>query len=207
MANDFSNFTERDTQPSEDSLARRTEIASTERRYFAESAVDGDDRSVRMLGGTEGDGQQRSARLLGGVQSDSLETSARLLGGEESHANADEDEGEIGADEARREYAATADLEKPKTLAYSVTALVFSVLSIICCCSGFLSCLFGILAIIFAVVSRGHLGYFESMAIVGLIIGIIGAILGLFVGWVTWFGIVGDMEILEQAFGNFQTNF
>ena len=63
------------------------------------------------------------------------------------------------------------------------------------------------LAIVFAIISRRHLSYFDSMAIVSLIIGIIGMILGLFIGLVTIFGIVGDVEIFEQAFGDIQTNF
>ena len=181
MANDFSNFTDRDneqrTQRSEDSPSRRVEGAAVERRYFAEDGEEND-----------------------------LSAAARRLGGRADEADQDESSADIDAGEVRRAYAATAELEKPKTMAYSVTALVFSVLSIICCCSGFVSALFGILAIVFAIVSRRHLTYFDSMAIISLIIGIIGAILGLFVGLVTLFGIVGDIEIFEQAFGDIQTN-
>lgn len=178
MANDFSNFTGREDAGLEDSLPRRAEEAAAERRYFAEEG-----------------------------EMEDLGAAARLLGSEGDGANQREDYSDADADEVRRAYAASADAEKPKTMAYSVTSLVFSVLSIICCCSGFLSCLFGILAIVFAVVSRRHLGYFDSMAIVGLIIGIIGAILGLFVGLVTVFGIFSEIEVFEEAFGGLQTDF
>ena len=111
MANDFSNFTERDderrSQQSEDSLSRRAEAIGDERRYFAE----------------DGEG-------------DDFGSAARLLGASDNEANQREGYTDDTADEVHRAYAATTDLEKPKTMAYSVTALVFSVLSIICCCSG-----------------------------------------------------------------------
>ena len=182
MANDFSHFTGRDEEPStertEDMLSRRAEEAAEERRYYAE----------------DGEG-------------DDLTSAARLLERQTDDANARQDYRDADADEVRRAYEETANPEKPKTLAYSVTSLVFSVLAIICCCSGFLSCLFGILAIVFAIVSRHHLGYFDSMAIVGLIIGIIGAILGLFVGLVTVLGLFSDFEIFSESVGDIQTDF
>lgn len=174
MANDFSNFTDRE----DEQHTARGEDAAGARRYYAE------------------DGER-----------DDLGTAARLLGAEGNDANQREGCEDADAEEVRRAYAATAGFDKPKTMAYSVASLVFSVLSIICCCSGFLSCLFGLLAIVFAIVSRHHLTYFDSMAIIGLIIGIIGAILGLFVGLVTVFGIFGEIEVFEQAFGDIQTDF
>lgn len=182
MANDFTPFTDRENEQSsprsEDTLSRRAEGAAGERRYFAE------------------DGER-----------DDLSVASRLLGAESDGANQRQSHTDPDADEVRRAYEETASLDKPKTMAYSVTSLVFSVLSIICCCAGLFSCLFGILAIVFAIVSRRHLGYFDSMAIVGLVIGIIGAILGLFVGLITVFGLFSDMEVFEEAFGGIQTDF
>ena len=182
MANDFSHFTgreqEQDLPHSEDVLSRRAEEAAEERRYIAE-----DDAT------------------------DDLGSAARLLSQASENANQRQDYHDADADEVRRAYQQTPSSDKPKTLAYSVTSLVFSVLAIICCCSGFLSALFGVLAIVFAIVSRRHLGYFDSMAIVGLIIGIIGMILGLFVGFITVFGIFSDLEVIEEAFGGIQTDF
>ena len=71
------------------------------------------------------------------------------------------------------------DKGKPKTLAFSIVSLVTGILSIICCCTVWLSLPFGVISIIFAVVSRKVLGYFDGMAIAGLILGIFGTVLGI----------------------------
>lgn len=68
-----------------------------------------------------------------------------------------------------------------KTMAYSVASLLLSLMSLVCCCTGAVSMLFGILAIVFAVVSRRHLGYFDTMALIGLVVGIVGTVFGAFV--------------------------
>lgn len=70
---------------------------------------------------------------------------------------------------------------KSKTLAFSVVSLVTGILSIICCCGIWVSLPLGIIAIIFAAVSRKTLGYFDGMAIAGLILGIFGAVIGIMV--------------------------
>ncbi len=71
-------------------------------------------------------------------------------------------------------------LDRPKTMAYSVASLLLSLMSLVCCCTGAISMLFGILAVVFAILSRRHLGYFDTMALIGLIVGIVGAVFGAF---------------------------
>ena len=79
------------------------------------------------------------------------------------------------------------DHEKPsvasvpqKTMAYSILCLVLSLLSIVCCCSGFISLVFAAVSIAFAIVSRKHLGYFDSISIIGLVVAIMGVVFSLF---------------------------
>ena len=68
----------------------------------------------------------------------------------------------------------------PKTMAYSVICLILSLMSIVCCCTGFISLLFAAVSIAFAIVSRKHLGYFDAMSVVGLVVAIVGAVFSLF---------------------------
>ena len=84
--------------------------------------------------------------------------------------------------------------EKPKTMAYSVASLILAMMSLACCCVGWASILFGILSIVFAIVSRRHLGYFDSMAVVGLIIGIVGTVCG---GFMLTFNLLNVAEGFE----------
>lgn len=64
-----------------------------------------------------------------------------------------------------------------KTYSWSLAAMICGIISVICC-TGYVGIVLGALAIIFAIVSRKNLGYFDSMAIAGLVLGIIGFILG-----------------------------
>ncbi len=70
------------------------------------------------------------------------------------------------------------DMMHPKTQAYSIVALVAGIASVATCCSGIFSVAAGCVAIIFAIVARKHLGYFDTKALLGLIFGIFGAVLG-----------------------------
>lgn len=65
-----------------------------------------------------------------------------------------------------------------KTYGWSVASMVCGILSVICCCLGYAGLVLGVLAIVFAVISRKNLGYFDGMAIAGLVLGIIGLVLG-----------------------------
>ncbi len=66
---------------------------------------------------------------------------------------------------------------RPKTLGWSVASLVTGIVSVVCCCLGWVGFI-GIAAIVFAVIARRQLGYFDGMAIAGLILGIFGVVFG-----------------------------
>ncbi|MBO7304536.1 MAG: DUF4190 domain-containing protein [Clostridia bacterium] len=67
---------------------------------------------------------------------------------------------------------------RPKTRVWSVFSMVFGILSVVCCCLTYVALVFGILALVFAVVSRTRLGYFDGMAIAGLVLGVFGTVIG-----------------------------
>lgn len=88
-------------------------------------------------------------------------------------------------------------LMKPKTRVWSVLSVVLAALSILCCCFDFAGIIFGVIAIVLAVVSRKVLGYFDTTAIVAIIIAIFGIVLSvalLIVGVV----IANNPEYLEM---------
>lgn len=87
--------------------------------------------------------------------------------------------------------------ERPKTMAYSVASLLLALMSIGCCCMWQISVLLGALAIVFAVLSRRHLGYFDSMAVVGLIVGIVGTVFGAFVMVVDLLSVTEGFEAIS----------
>lgn len=70
------------------------------------------------------------------------------------------------------------DEKKPKSRIWSVIAIAVAIVSVICSFFGWAGILIGALAVIFAAVSRLNLGYFDGMAIGGIIIGIFGAVFG-----------------------------
>lgn len=67
---------------------------------------------------------------------------------------------------------------RPKTLGWSVAALVLGIVAAITSAFGWSSIILGAAAIACAVVSRLVLGYFDGKSIAGLILGIFGAVFG-----------------------------
>ena len=65
-----------------------------------------------------------------------------------------------------------------KSRAWSVASIAVAVASVICCCLPWFGLVCGILAVVFAVVSRKAIGYFDNLAIAGLIVGIFGIVFG-----------------------------
>lgn len=84
-------------------------------------------------------------------------------------------------DDTENPYRAESDLAKRKTHAFSVVSLVTGIFSILCCCSAYGGLVLGVCAIVFAIVSRRHLGYFEGMALAGLVCGIMGTLFSLLI--------------------------
>ena len=70
------------------------------------------------------------------------------------------------------------DKSKPKTLGWSVASMVLGILSLVCCCLPFGGLAFSVAAVVLSVVARKTLGYFDGMAIAGLILGIFGLVMG-----------------------------
>lgn len=69
---------------------------------------------------------------------------------------------------------------KSRSRGFAIASLVLGILSLVCCCISYAGLVMATLAIIFAIVSRKKMGYFDSLAIAGLIVGIIGVIFGAF---------------------------
>ena len=67
---------------------------------------------------------------------------------------------------------------KHKTLGWSASSMVFGIISVLLCFFGWVGLIFGAVAIILSAVSRILLGYFDGMAIAGLILGIFGVVFG-----------------------------
>lgn len=89
-----------------------------------------------------------------------------------------EEKNEKGFEENEFVYKAVMD-GKRKSRAWSVASVVVSVVSLICCCAHWVGAVLGALAIIFAIISRKNIGYFDGLAIAGLIIGIFGVVFGI----------------------------
>ena len=84
-----------------------------------------------------------------------------------------------GASEEERKYAYKTVMDGvPRSRGWSVASMVLGILSVLCCCLTYGGLVMGLLSIVFAVVSRRNLGYFDGMAIAGLVIGIIGTVFG-----------------------------
>ena len=68
---------------------------------------------------------------------------------------------------------------RPKTIGWSIAALVTGIISAVTCSFGWSSLVLGIAAIVFSAVSRRILGYFDGRSIAGLILGIFGTVFGI----------------------------
>ena len=92
--------------------------------------------------------------------------------------------------------------EQKQSKGFAIASLVLGIASIVCCCLDVVSVVCAILAIVFAVLSRRQLGEFHGMAIAGLICGIVGLALSVYL---IVDGILNpasdvDPEIWEQYF-------
>ena len=78
--------------------------------------------------------------------------------------------------EADRAFAIVNEKGKPKTLIWSVVALICGIVSLVLSTLGWAGLIVGVVAIIFAVVARVKMGYFNSYIIAALICSIFGFI-------------------------------
>lgn len=116
----------------------------------------------------------------------------------ESIPKRDAEEEDSGTSRAyRRMYRESADesVDRPKTILFSLAALLLAIASLIGGAFGFIGAILGGLAIVFAIVSRFHLGYFDPKSVIALILGIVGVIFGLFIGII-------NLPTIFQGIGN-----
>ncbi len=71
------------------------------------------------------------------------------------------------------------EIATPKSEGYALLSLIFGIFSVVCCFVGWAGLTTGVIAIVLAVMSRRHLGYFDTMTVIGLILGICGAVFGI----------------------------
>ena len=67
---------------------------------------------------------------------------------------------------------------KEKSRVWSVASIAIAAASLLCCAFPYPAIVLGALAIVFALFSRRNIGYFDGLALVGLIIGIAGIVFG-----------------------------
>ncbi len=91
---------------------------------------------------------------------------------------------------------------------FAVASLILGIVSVVCCCISYAGLAMAILAIIFAVVSKRKMGYFDSLAVAGLILGIVGTVFGatvVLVDVLSRFGYFGDLEdLFEEAMKQYE---
>ncbi len=63
---------------------------------------------------------------------------------------------------------------------FAVASLVLGIISIVCCCLYPVALALGILAIVFAVINRRQAGTFSGLSTAGLVLGIVGTVLALY---------------------------
>lgn len=67
---------------------------------------------------------------------------------------------------------------KEKSRVWSVASIAMAAASLFCCMFPYPAILLGALAIVFALFSRRNIGYFDGLALIGLIVGIAGMVFG-----------------------------
>ena len=100
---------------------------------------------------------------------------------------------------------------KKKSRVWSVVSLICSIISLLCCCFPVMGIVLGILAIVFAVVSRSSIGYFDGLAIAGLIVGIFGLVFSVAIFVIAnspWFAeLLKEYEEYEKSQGSGDMSF
>ena len=82
-----------------------------------------------------------------------------------------------GSDGTNRSYTFQTVMDiKSRNRGFAIASMVLGIFSILCCCSIYIGLITGILAVTFAIISRVRMGYFDGMAIAGLVLGIIGLV-------------------------------
>ncbi|MBQ8380297.1 MAG: DUF4190 domain-containing protein [Clostridia bacterium] len=113
---------------------------------------------------------------------------------------------EIKKNEEER-YDEVFDSAKPRTLGWSIASMVLGIISVLYGFIGWVGLIIGAVAIALAIVSRVRLGYFNSMAIAGLLLGIFGVVFGAFYLVISSiFGIDGIFDMFSGVSDNVGDN-
>ncbi len=88
-----------------------------------------------------------------------------------------ESESESNQDKKEDRYYEVFEKSK-KSRKWSFISLILGIISILLCGTGIVGIIVGIAAVVFAAVSRFSLGYFDKMAVAGIISGIFGIVFG-----------------------------
>lgn len=121
-------------------------------------------------------------RLIGSGTSDDDE--------EELDGMAEESE-EIKESDPDEEYYELPLAIKSRSLIWSVISFVAGVLSLALCPFYYVSLIFAVGSVVTSMISRRNLGFFEKYAVVGLILGIMGFVFGIFSAIAKSIGIFG----------------
>lgn len=70
--------------------------------------------------------------------------------------------------------------EKPVSQSFGIASLVLGIVSVVCCCLGPVGLVLSVLAIVFCVLDCRRQQRFTGMSIAGLVLGIIGIVLGIY---------------------------
>ena len=106
---------------------------------------------------------------------------------------------EKASDESDERYYEVIEGGAPKTRVFSVVSLILGIVSILLSFTGWIGFIIGMGAIAFSVVSRIKLGYFDNMAIFGLLLGIFGIVFGAFYTILVW--ILGPNGLADMFSG------
>lgn len=103
----------------------------------------------------------------------------RLLGtGADTENGVGEFEEKSG--DSTEEYYELPPAIKSRTLVWSVASLVLGILSLLLCPFYYVSLVLAALAVGATVISRRNLGFFDRLAVLGIILGVMGFVFGIF---------------------------
>ena len=111
-----------------------------------------------------------------------------------SEENTEEEEKDVSLEEDEEEINEYYELPlalKSRSLIWSVVSFSTGVLSLALCLFYYVSLFFATGAIVTSLVSRKNLGFFEKWGVIGLVLGIMGIVCGIFSGIASSLGIFG----------------
>ena len=97
---------------------------------------------------------------------------------EQSRSTSEENKSSFYSDDAEYAYRTVMKNGRRKSMGWSCASMIAGILSIICCCLGYTGVIFGIAAVVLSLYSRKKLGYFDGMAVAGIVLGIFGFVFG-----------------------------